>query len=280
MIRKPVVSGSFYDQDSKRLNSQIQRWMQPFTEKGAEAWAALVPHAGYVYSGAIAAQTLAQVQPVSTIFLLGPNHTGVGEAVAVDPSEAWQTPLGIMSVDHEAAAQLVDQCVYAQWDDLAHQNEHSLEVIVPFLQARHLTEQIVPVCIGTLELPVLEALGQALARSIATSPMPTMIVVSSDMNHFADLEATEQLDQMALDELLRLDPRRLLQVVRAHHISMCGIAPAAVMLLALSALGPARARLVRHGTSAEAYGDRQRVVGYAGVIIEKQKASGEEHHHG
>lgn len=269
MIRKPVVAGSFYDQDGKRLTNQVQQWMAPYQNERTDAWAAMVPHAGYVYSGAIAAQTLAQLKPVSTVILLGPNHTGLGAAVAVAQAEAWKTPLGRMSVDEEAASQLTGACAYARRDDLAHLSEHSLEVILPFLQQGGLAKAIVPVSISTLDVDVLEALGQALAHFIKHSRTPVMMVVSSDMNHFADLEQTEQLDQLALEALMNLEPRRLLQVVQAHRISMCGIAPAAAMLFALAGLGPAKARLVRHGTSADASGDTRRVVGYAGVIFEK-----------
>jgi MEMO1 family protein len=268
MTRAAVVAGSFYEQDPARLRRQLdQVWPKP-APKCVDCLGAIVPHAGYVYSGHTAAEVYARLKPAETYFLLGPNHTGRGAAVAVASDQAWETPLGTVPVDAVAARRLLDLCAFAREDDQAHRREHSLEVQLPFLQKLGGEPRIVAVCLGTWDLPVLRAVGEAVAETARTSGRRCLVLASSDMNHFEDLVRTRRLDELALARIRALDPDGLIEVVTREEISMCGAGPAAVLLTAALALGAKRAEVVAYTTSAEASGDTDRVVGYAGVLLQ------------
>lgn len=266
-MRSAVVSGSFYEQDAARLRRQLDRlWPDPAVEE-EDCLGAVVPHAGYVYSGRTAARVYARLKPAETYFLLGPNHTGLGAPVAVASARPWETPLGTVPVDEEAARQLLTRCDVAREDDRAHLREHSLEVQLPFLQRLGGRPRIVAVCLGTWELSVLRAVGSAVAEIVRTLGRRCLVLASSDMNHFANLKRTLRLDELALERVRALDPAGLLEVVTREEISMCGAGAVAALLAAGQVLGATRAEVVDHTTSAEASGDTDRVVGYAGVLL-------------
>ena len=171
-------------------------------------------------------------------------------------------------MDAELARVLLDCGAGLAADDQAHLREHSLEVVVPFLRAKNPDTAMVPIAVAEPRLGALEALGLALARTITDFPRPVSLVVSSDMSHFLDQDRTKAQDQLALDAVLALDPAGLLSVVRQNQISMCGVLPMTVALFAARALGASSARIVAYATSGDVNGDRSRVVGYAGVIVE------------
>jgi AmmeMemoRadiSam system protein B len=267
MTRTAVVAGTFYEQDPARLRRQLDRvWPDP-APRCEDCLGALVPHAGYLYSGRTAAQVYARLRPAETYFLLGPNHTGRGAKVAVASAQAWETPLGTVPVDAEAARRVLERCSFAQEDDRAHHREHSLEVQLPFLQRLGGEPRIVAVSLGTWELPVLRAVGEAVAEAVRCSGRRCLVLASSDMNHFETLGRTRHLDELALARLRALDPEGLIEVVTREEISMCGAGAAAALLVAALALGAVRAEVVAYATSAEASGDTDRVVGYAGVLV-------------
>jgi AmmeMemoRadiSam system protein B len=182
------------------------------------------------------------------------------------PGQDWETPLGRVAVD-PLAQDFLARCPTAREDGVPHEQEHSLEVQLPFLQKMNHPFSIVPIVLGTWDLGVLKKIGACLAESILGSKKRICLLASSDMNHFEDLERTRRLDHMALEKVLALDPEGLMRVVEAEDISMCGAAPAAAMLFAAKLLGAQTAELADYGTSADTSGDEERVVGYAGVII-------------
>lgn len=267
VLRRPAVAGMFYEQNPEMLlDSLAELWPSPAPEP-IEAIGALVPHAGYIYSGRTAAKVYARLKPVETVVLLGPNHTGRGWPIAVSDAEAWVTPLGRVPVDQDLTRELLRGSRLARADAAAHEREHSLEVQLPFLQRAFRKFSIVAVSLGTDEFELLRELGLALANLIRSSAKRCLLLASSDLNHFANLEQTQEQDQKALQQVLARNPRRLLETVEREKITMCGAIAAAVMLVAAEELGAARAELVEHSTSAETSGDTQRVVGYAGVIV-------------
>jgi AmmeMemoRadiSam system protein B len=152
-------------------------------------------------------------------------------------------------------------------DMVAHEKEHSLEVQIPFLQRLRGDFQFVPIVLGTDRYGVLEELGHAVARVAAAQSEPVLVVASSDMNHYESDAITRVKDERAIARVLALDPRGLYDTVRAEEITMCGIAAAVVMLVAVRDLGATNAELVRYATSGDINGDRDRVVGYAGIVI-------------
>jgi MEMO1 family protein len=266
MIRPAAVAGRFYPSDPRELSRQVDAYTKDGGEKKS-AIGCVVPHAGYMYSGHVAGAVYRVLQLPRRILLLGPRHFPRGEALAILSEGAWNTPLGDAKIDAELAAELARAFPRLREDEVAHSVEHSLEVQIPFLQRLAGTFSFVPIVLGIDRYPVLEELGRAVARVVAAQKEPVLLVASSDMNHYESDEITRIKDHQAIDQILALDPRGLYDTVRAKAISMCGYAPTVVMLTAARALGATSAELVRYATSGDITGDRDEVVGYAGLII-------------
>ena len=268
MTRRPAVAGTFYPADPDELRHDLDlltSGRRPPEEPRARAL--LVPHAGYIYSGRIAAETYLSARLPSRFVILGPNHTGEGEAIALMTEGSWSLPMGEAPIDSGLAAAILERCPAARADAAAHRREHSLEVQVPFLQRLLGEIRFVPICVGTQRLPVLLELGRALAEAIEAAADEVLLVLSSDMSHYIPASLAESLDRRAIDRLLAIDPEGLHRVVRQEGISMCGVAPAVAGLEAARRLGAVSAQLVAYGNSGERSGDFDAVVGYAGVAI-------------
>jgi len=268
MIRRPAVAGTFYPADPEALEQELDgliRGRRP--PVGPAARALLVPHAGYIYSGRIAAETYLAAGLRRRVVILGPNHTGDGEPIAVMAEGSWSTPLGAAPIDAPLAAAILERCPGARADHAAHRREHSLEVQVPFLQRLAAPFTFVPVCVGTQRLPALLDLGRAIAAAIAAFGCDALLVLSSDMSHYVPAPVAERQDRKALERVLAIDPEGLHRVVLRDDISMCGMAPAVAGIEAARRLGATAARLIAYGNSGERSGDFAAVVGYAGVAI-------------
>jgi hypothetical protein len=268
MIRRPAVAGAFYPADPETLEKDLDgltRGRRPPVDPAARAL--LVPHAGYIYSGRIAAETYLAAGLRRRVVILGPNHTGDGEPIAVMAEGSWRTPLGEAPIDAPLAAAILARCAGACADAAAHRREHSLEVQVPFLQRLAAPFTFVPICVGTQSLPALLDLGRAIAEAITALGGEVLLVLSSDMSHYVPAPVAERQDRKALDRVLAIDPEGLHRVVLGGNISMCGVAPAVAGLEAARRLGATAARLVAYGNSGEQSGDFEAVVGYAGVAI-------------
>lgn len=266
MDREPAVAGRFYRDDAAGLAAEVDGFLSSGRgEAGAAPAIGLIaPHAGYVYSGAIAGEGYARVRVTDTVLVLGPNHTGLGAPAALWPDGRWRTPIGEVPVDPALTAALADG-PGVQADETAHRFEHSLEVQVPFLQRSRPGVSIAALCLSHLSLSDCRRIAGTVAT--ATSRPGALVVASSDMSHYLPAETARALDQRALDRILALDPEGLYEVVHRERITMCGIVPATVMLLAARERGATRAELVRYGNSGEASGDMRRVVGYAAVVV-------------
>jgi MEMO1 family protein len=266
MARMPAVAGQFYPDDPQQLRRMIQPWLEGSVPRRPAA-GVVVPHAGYVYSGAIAGATFARIEVPSRVVIIGPNHHGFGHPAAVYADGDWLTPLGSVPIDATFAAALLSAAPETAADPAAHRFEHSLEVQVPFLQLSNAQLRIVPLCLGHLPLDRLLAVGTALGDLITADPEPTLIVASSDMTHYEPGEVARRKDLRAIDQLLALAPEGLLETVRADHTTMCGVLPATVLLAAARRLGCTEAELIRYGNSGDVTGDQREVVGYAGVVV-------------
>ena len=267
-IRVPAVAGTFYPGAAVALRKEIARFRQEGPEAAPVlAKGILVPHAGYVYSGPIAGQVYRRILPPDLCILLGPNHTGLGRPGALWAQGSWKTPLGEVPIDEEAAAGLLGASRILEADERAHAREHSLEVQIPFLQALNPKIRIVPVTLGHLSLERSLALGAELAAFVQGYPGNTLLLASSDMNHYLPDKLTRRLDRLALEPLLALDAGALYQAVEKNDLSMCGYIPATAVTAAVRRMGARHAELVAYGTSGDTSGDFERVVGYAGVIF-------------
>jgi AmmeMemoRadiSam system protein B len=228
----------------------------------------VVPHAGYVYSGHVAGAVYARLEMPRRFLMLCPNHTGMGEPLAIMSSGSWLTPLGEAAIDGELAGQLKREFPALREDESAHAGEHALEVQIPFLQKLAPEFAFVPIAVGAGRLELLTELGAKIASVLRALPeREVLIVASSDMNHYEDDTRTRAKDRMAIDRMLALDPAGLWQTVQREQISMCGFGPAVAMLSAACELGASRAELVKYATSGDVSGDRNLVVGYAGIVV-------------
>lgn len=268
-VREPAVAGMFYPGTPDRLDREVRTLTHP--EAGStpqhEMIGGLVPHAGYVYSGAVAGGFFAHARLPQRLIVLGPNHTGLGAAVAVSPHTAWRTPLGDEPVDAELAEWLCDEFPPAELDARAHRHEHSIEVQLPFLQVARPDGWVLPVCVRHLSLADCLRLGDALARVVEHCEQPVGLLASSDLSHYEPDHVARQHDRQALEPILRLDPTGLYETVHRNGISMCGVIATTVMLAACRRLGARRAHEIAYATSGDVTGERAAVVGYASVCV-------------
>mgnify|MGYP001260970486 CR=1 FL=1 len=267
-IRLAQVAGQFYPGQAKAIQEQISGFIEGREEK-TNALACMLPHAGYQYSGRVAAQTVARINIKDKVILLGPNHTGNGAISSLMAEGVWQTPLGQVKIDAQLARSILAGSKYLENDSLAHSQEHSLEVELPILQYFKGDFEIVPIAFMSDDLPTLKKIGQELAAVIQSSGLKDriLLVASSDMTHYEPQDAAVAKDKLAIDAILGLDPDKLMREIKKSAISMCGYAPVIAMLSAVNALGARRAQLVKYQTSADSTGDQSAVVGYAGIII-------------
>lgn len=270
-IREPAVAGRFYPASAQRLRAEIDSYLAPPADAESEpkipALGCVVPHAGYMYSGHVAGAVYRRLELPQRVIILCPNHTGMGEPLAIMSRGAWRTPLGDAPIAGGLATELMQCMPLLSEDEEAHRSEHALEVQLPFLQVLESNFQFVPITIGTSNFEVLSALGVAIANLLATQRDRVLIIASSDMNHYESDAVTRVKDRRAIDHLLALDPRGLYDVVLSSNISMCGYGPAVIMLTAAKKLGAHQAQLIRYATSGDISGDKDMVVGYAGIAI-------------
>jgi len=268
MIRQPIVAGRFYDANPDRLHTMVDGFLGLAKEKRQDRTIlAMAPHAGYVFSGAVCGKTLAMANLAETILLLGPNHTGRGDRFALWSEGAWNLPGGAVPIDPELAGALLGCDADITADTRAHVGEHSIEVILPFLQRLNPATTIVPICISSPSLAILERVGKNIGQALKAFGRPVSIVVSSDMSHYISHDDAKKRDAMALDGAVNLDPAMMFNTVRVNDISMCGIMPMTVGLYAALELGALKGELVAYATSGEVSGDFEQVVGYAGVLV-------------
>lgn len=266
MVRRPAVAGAFYPDDPATLRREVEALIG--SERGSQrAVAILVPHAGYIYSGACAGRTYSETEIPDRVILIGPNHTGAGSPLAIMERGAWLTPLGEASIDEEIADALLARGAGLASDARAHAREHALEVQIPFLQVIRPGVRFAPIAVGTRRLEELLALGAAIAEVVRASAEPVLIVISSDMSHYIPLERARIEDRPALQAMEAVDPERLHAEVESRGISMCGYCPAVAGLAAARSLGARAGRLVAYTSSADASGDEASVVAYAGMTF-------------
>lgn len=268
MIREPAVAGHFYPSDAKQLEQTLDVSLgNPVRPPLLRATGCLVPHAGYTYSGPVAGAVYRRIEIPSRLILLGPRHFPEGQPLAILSRGEWLTPLGRAKVDTELAGELKRSCPLLREDAVAHEREHALEVQLPFLQRLAGDFRFVPVALGTIVLAALEELGEAIARVVAAHKEPILVLASSDMNHYESDSITRRKDGMAIERILQLDPLGLFHAVEQHDISMCGFGAAVTMLVAALRIGATRADLTSYATSGDVTGDRESVVGYAGIVV-------------
>jgi len=268
ILRKSVVSGQFYPSSPEELNSMIASFADKKAQK-KDCLGAILPHAGYIYSGKVATQTVSGINIKDNVILLGPNHTGQGSVFSIMPQGSWQTPLGNLEINSRLANLFLSKCRYLEIDSLAHRDEHSLEVELPILQYFRKDFKIVPIAMMTDDLSQLSEVAQSLAEVIQENNLKssTMFIASSDMTHYESQKSAQAKDTAAIEAITALDEYKLQSAIKKLSISMCGFAPVAVLIKAAKLLGAKKAQLIKYQTSGDATGDKSSVVGYAGITI-------------
>lgn len=265
-LRHPAVAGRFYPGDRDTLLDDVQSYLSP-SGTALPAVGCVSPHAGYIYSGSVAGAVYSTIDVPERCVVLCPNHTGRGQPLAIMSTGSWETPLGRVEIDSSLADALKQQFSLLSEDREAHRSEHAIEVQLPFLQQRRAHFTFVPIALGTGQFEILHKLGEAVGEVLQAQPEPALIVASSDMNHYESDRVTRLKDHKAIEKLLALDPRGLYDVVTKEEVSMCGFGPAIVMLTAAKRLGATSAKLIKYATSGDVSGEREMVVGYAGVVV-------------
>lgn len=271
MIRSPAVAGQFYPADAGKVEAELDRVIKPVAQK-RDAIAVVVPHAGWMYSGATAGVAFSSVNVPDHVIMIGPNHRGLGSPYALFDAGAWHTPVGDVPIDEPLAAALLDSCDLLAEDSRAHSTEHSLEVQVPMLYRVNPHVRIVPVLIGggwpeSGGRSKLREIGAALAQTVREYGQPVLLLASTDLNHYEDQESSRIKDKLALDAVVNLDEEALMDRVRDVDISMCGVAPTYIVIHAAKKLGAKKAELLDYRTSGDVSGDYSAVVGYGAVVI-------------
>ncbi len=280
-LRRPSQSGVFYPNSRESLLSIIQ---DCFTHKlgpgglpevrgddNKRIIGVISPHAGYIYSGVIAAfsyKILAQYKELKTAIIIGPNHTGIGSGISIMTKGEWETPLGRVKINEKIAEAIVKASSIIDIDDTAHRYEHSIEVQIPFLQYLFKDKiSIVPISMMMQDIESSAEIATAIFKASNEGNMA--IIASSDMTHYENQLSAEQKDKMALDSIMKLDIEGLYKVIATHNISICGYGPIAVLMNYAELSKVTEIRLEAYRTSGDISKDYTSVVGYASVSFKK-----------
>ena len=267
MRRKPAVSGYFYPGKGEDLRKMIERMVDPESKK-EKSVCLISPHAGFEYSGPIAGAVFSSAKLPEKFVILGPSHRGTQSQIAIMKEGVWETPLGQAQIESRLAELIMSHSQLITEDELAHANEHSLEVQLPFIQFFKKDIAIVPICIS-YDTPFndLEELGKAISQGIKELKEDALIVASTDMSHYVSQEVAQKKDFLAIERVLQLDARGLYDTVQREQISMCGFQPTTSAIIASKELGAKNATLIKYQTSGDTTGNYSEVVGYAGIRI-------------
>jgi AmmeMemoRadiSam system radical SAM enzyme/AmmeMemoRadiSam system protein B/AmmeMemoRadiSam system protein A len=269
-VRPAARAGQFYPATADEISRELaahQACVEQ-TTPGVHR-AVMLPHAGWRFCGDTIAKTLAHVNVPSSAIILGPNHTGQGPAWSVAPHQHWDMPGGAIPIATELVGRLTELAPQLECEPQAHSTEHGSEVLLPFLRHAAPDIRVVPIVLGKIAYDELITLAEALAQVICDDPARApLLVISSDMNHFASATENRRLDMLAIDAMLSGDPRKLYDICQQNQISMCGLLPAIAVMQALQILGEGKNfNLIDYRNSAAAGGDPTSVVGYAGVVL-------------
>ncbi|MEM5773125.1 MAG: MEMO1 family protein [Candidatus Aenigmatarchaeota archaeon] len=275
-IRQPAAAGTFYSYDVENLKKQIsESFLHKFGPKGLkkqEFIAAIVPHAGYMYSGPVAAWVYSRIEKANYI-IIGPNHTGIGAQFSIMKSGLWKTPLGEVAIQDEIAEKLLKESRILEQDVVAHQHEHSIEVQLPFLQYRFGGDfKFVPIAIlnefaDEVLLENCKLIGKAIANVIKKDKEKWIILASSDFSHYVPQKIAKKIDLSLIEEIKKLDDKKFFEKISEKNASVCGFGGIASAIVAAKELGAKKGELLKYATSGDITGEMNSVVGYASVII-------------
>ena len=279
--RLPAQAGTFYPDTEGALRTQIQQsFLHPLGPRALPTipgtrnqnlLGLIVPHAGYRYSGPIAAHSYYQLASsgiIESIIILGPNHTGLGSGVSTMTEGVWTTPLGDVPIDTNLAREIVDSSDLVDVEDEAHRNEHSIEVQLPFLQFIYPRRfKFVPICMMLQDLKTSIEVGESIAK--AAEKNAATVIASSDWTHYEPQEEAQSKDKQAIEAALEMNEKKFQEIIEERAISACGYGPVTAMIHAAKLRGARNGKLLSYQTSGDTAGDKSAVVGYAAASFEK-----------
>ncbi|MEM0097374.1 MAG: AmmeMemoRadiSam system protein B [Conexivisphaerales archaeon] len=277
--RHAAVAGYFYPSNPDELRetikssflSRVGPGKLPPSEHKVEALGYIVPHAGYEYSGPVAAHVYYEISALNdnfTFIILGPNHYGIGSPIAVPLSDKWETPMGVVEIDEMLKRDIIRESNMIDVDDSAHWREHSIEVQVPFLQYIIKEFKILPISMSYMEMGAAIDVAETIFRTI--NGRKTIVIASSDMTHYESQVSVREKDTAAINAITSLDISGLYRAISQNNITMCGYGPAAVLMHLSKLMGYLQVNLLKHSDSGEITGDTASVVGYASIGFYKK----------
>jgi MEMO1 family protein len=266
MLRTPYAAGYFYPGTAAQLKTDVARLVDKKAKK-EDAIGLLVPHAGYIYSGAVTGATISRIIFKDTFVIIGPSHSGLGKPFSVMTEGAWQTPLGKVEIDSELARKIVGISQFFEEDVEAQREEHAIEVQLPFLQYIKPDVRIVPIILYDAPVSAYIQMGKDIASAIKELKKDVVIMASGDMTHHESAAIAKEKDLSAVEAMLALDIEELTRRYKTRRITMCAYPPAVVLIAAAKELGATGGELIKYQSSGDATGDYKDVVAYAGVIF-------------
>ena len=259
-MRSCAVAGMFYPRDPSHLEQLLETFFSA-AHTGGDSLGIVSPHAGYIYSGQVAAQAFSTIAPdfSGTFVIIGPSHRGYISCVSAIP---WETPLGVVETDAEFV-----NALDMEIDELSQKDEHSLEVQVPFIKYRFPRARIAPVMMGSQDISGVRQIAGKIIDAVKQTNRNVRIVASSDFSHYVPERKAKTDDIYAIEALETLDIEEFYRRIEKRGVSACGYGPIAVMVTVAKELGASAAHLIRYATSGDATGDRSSVVGYAAVAV-------------
>lgn len=278
MIRKPAVAGIFYELNPDSLKKQIEWCFKhelgpgKIPERGDKRniKGVMAPHAGYPYSGPVAAHSYNKIVEdgfPDTFVILCPNHTGLGSPISTMLEGEWETPLGNVGIDTQFARKLVEDALIIDSDASSHVQEHSCEVHLPFLQYFSEDFKIVPISMWMQDLETSREIGKSIKDTAEALEKDIVVIASSDMTHYKPQKVASQNDQQVLEAISHMDEKSMIRRVMDLNVTMCGYGPVAATLVASKELGARNAEILKYATSGDFTGDLSAVVGYASAVF-------------
>ena len=276
ILRPPAVAGTFYSLEPEMLKKQIDSCFKhklgPKKIEKEKIVSAIVHHAGYVYSGPVAAWVYSRIEKANYI-IVGPNHSGFGEKFAIMRNGLWKTPLGEIAIDEKMAQKIEKEVKILEYDVIAHEYEHSIEVQLPFLQFRFGNEfKFVPICVmnefaDDMLLESCKVIGKGIANALKGEKERWILIASSDFSHYIPQELAEKVDKELIKSIIKMDTKDFFDKINEKNASVCGFAPIAICMEFAKNVGAKKGRLLKYATSGDITGEYESVVGYASIIF-------------
>lgn len=275
-IRRPAVAGIFYPRDPFELNQAIERSFKdqrfgpnklPPSGSKRRIYGIVSPHAGYLYSSAVAANGFYEVSSMEfdDVVMIGPNHYGIGTGAAIMNTGLWETPLGQVEINQELSSVISKNSEIIDLDDFAHSKDHCLEVQLPFVQYIKKKFRIVPIILIMQDRQTAEDIGRSIAQSLINTK--SLLIASSDFTHYESNSEAHRKDMELIKAILSLDILKFYTTLERENVSACGYGAIASIMTAAKNLGATKGELLKYATSGDIIGDTNTVVGYSSIVF-------------